>query len=80
MLISTGREVHKTREVKINNGTISFLKDAYKILTFDTNDKVYFRLYETMNPTMCVSQGIMIVQHVLIEISAYGDKEYIVQF
>jgi hypothetical protein len=65
LLISSGRELHKTREVRVNNGTLHFHSDVCKILTFDTNDKIFFKLFDAMNPPICVSQAVLTPQTVL---------------
>ena len=59
LIISTGKEIHKTRVVNAvaGNTHIEFGKDVVKLATHDMTDQVSFRLYEQKNPNQIISQG-----------------------
>ena len=73
MLISTGREVHKTRSVILNDGNLAFKSDTFKLQTFDISDKIFLKLYELTNPTLVVCQATVTPSTIFHKFSAYGE-------
>ena len=72
MLISTGRELIKTRSVLCDGSSNpDWGNDVLKISTYEAADQVFFKLYDEMNPGALLGEGKLNPQMLFVQTPAY---------
>ena len=68
MLISTTREIHKTRSIFANGQeSLDWGNDVVKFKTYDKADFVHFKLYDRADPATILAKAKLRLQMILVQ-------------